>query len=454
MRFFQYLSVLVFIWTLKPCDSLAQLYDPGPGKTYLLIGQTWKDEFTDYISGTAKPPAGSSHYGELYSGTFNQGDDASNNAYLDWVSRTYPKAYVELAISIKDNPAAGGYTGPNAVWKACTDVVAGKWDEKIDMFIATLKKYPSLRFLLRIGYEVSIPLFANKTTTDIGTILDKYNSQGINPIENAPTIEEFDLEAYKSAYNHIADKMKAAELPNIAYVYHPVRGICDAKFLYPGNQNVDWIGVSTFNHDVCLSTLENGVEMFNCPETEQLDANLDLAMKWAKDSCNKPLMIAESAVQQPACNTVAGFKNYIDRLAYIIETYDVRCLAYINSDWILHHWTPPWGDSRVEKEAEVKSHWLDEVNKTRYLHYDDVSANSPSNHVFKKQSISILPSSNSKKELILTGAHPNTLYELYTLSGKLIKIGKGKSINLSGLSYGVYLLKTNLQYKANFINLM
>lgn len=348
-------------------------FAPEAGKTLLMIGQTYINEYEGYVNAVHRAPAGSSHYGEIYTGTINQGDDANNEAFLDYMETNYPLAYCEVAISIKDDPAAGGYSGPNAVWQACKDIAAGKWDTQIDQIASDLKNRPSLKFLLRIGYEVSLDMFANQTTTNFIDILNKYNSQGINALENANQIPEFDLHAYPDAFNYIAKRIREYNgVTNVNFIYHPVRGFGDAKWLYPGDAYVDWFGLSIFNHDVCWPTWEGANPPFeNCPESQSMDANVKQCLSWAKDSIHKPIIIAESAVQADTIhqNTAAFADGYLQKVYDLIDTFDIRAWVYINSDWVAHGWGSVWGDSRVEKNPQIVQFWTNEVFKPRYIHY-------------------------------------------------------------------------------------
>jgi hypothetical protein len=352
--------------------------EPAAGKTLVMIGQTFQSEYVGYINGTGKAPAGSSHYAEIYSGKINQGDDANNQAFLKWVSANYPDSCMLVAISIKDNPAAGGYGSlnpndpnynPRAVYQACKDIAAGKWDAQIDSIAGTFKANPRITFAVRIGYEVSMGMFANQTSEDWNDILTRYASQGKNILENPSLAPEIDLTAYRDAYNYIARRIRVTNgCNNVEFVYHPVRGYGDCVNLYPGDQYVDWIGFSVFNHDVCMDTLEaNGSVVTN--GTGTLDTNLQKCVVWAQAK-GKKLMVAESAFQYPSGGqTAANFQTYLTRLFSLIETYDFRMLVYINSNWTAHDWTRPWGDSRVESNSTVKTWWMNKINQSRYISY-------------------------------------------------------------------------------------
>ena len=346
---------------------------PPDGKTLVLIGQTYTQEFQHYVNATQKAPAGSSHYAELYTGKINQGDDANNEAFLHYMNQNYPNAYAELGISFKDNPVAGGYTGENAVWKACKDIVAGKWDTQIDNIAASLKQRPTMKFLVRIDYEVSLGMFANKTTTPFIDILNKYTSQGINPLENANQIPELDLQAYPDAFNYIAKRIREHNnVSNATFIFHPVRGFNDAKWLYPGSQYTDWFGMSMFNDDVCWPSWSGSNPPYqNCPITQSMDNNVLQCLTWAKNTIKKPIIISESAAQSDITNqnSPAFIDGYLDKIFHIIDTFDIKAFVYINSNWVSHGWTSQWGDSRVEKSSTSLQHWLTEVSKSRYIHY-------------------------------------------------------------------------------------
>jgi beta-mannanase len=350
--------------------SYGQKYDPGTGKTILVVGQTFQSEYKNYADGIGIKPAGSSHYGSIYLGTLEQGDDDPDAKFLDWVRNYQTNPYALIALSIKDNTAAGGYGqmispdwdqfNPNSVHDALTAINNGEWDARIDQFAQTFASRPDVKFFVRIGYEVSLLMFGYKGETYVNDWLTTQTDQGINVFENPDTVAEMDRQAYIAAYNRIANRIKA-KANNVAFVYHPVRGFNDTKWLYPGDTNVDYVAFSVFNNDICMEV--NGT--FNC-EGKTVDPQLQLSMDFAK-ARNKPLIIAESAAQAPATGSVSEFKTYLDRLHQVVVNNDVRLLAYINSDWPIHGWDANWGDSRVEVNTSVKNHWKGIYTQGRYI---------------------------------------------------------------------------------------
>ena len=355
-------------------SAQAQQYDPGAGSTNLLIGQTFQSEYQDYINGTGLTPAGSSHYATFFLGAIEQGDDQPNSQFLDWVRSNQSNPYALVALSFKDNTEAGGYgqmtdnsqpLNANAVWDALKDVTSGAWDAEIDDFSQIMSSRSDTRFYLRIGYEVSLLLFAyNNGSQYVNDWLTQQANAGINVFDDPDAVAEMDRQAYIDAYNYIANRIRNVNgVTNVDFVYHPVRGLNDTRWLYPGSQFVDWVAFSIFNNDVCVEV--NGT--FNC-QGQSIDPQLQQSIDFAKQQ-GHPIMIAESAVQAPASSTSGEFIDYLNRLHDVVVDNDVRVLAYINSNWPIHGWGPEWGDSRVEENTSVRNHWMSVFGTgTRYIH--------------------------------------------------------------------------------------
>lgn len=396
------------------------------GKTLLLIGQTFQQEYEDYINGIGTAPAGSSHYAEIYTGTINQGDDGKffddSAPYLNWISQHYPQATALIAISIKDNPMSGGYgaltdDNPSCVYHATRDIAyTTKWDDNIIKLANKFKQYPNITFFVRIGYEVNLLMMANASGQKFTDVLDKYNALGINIFDDIALADpaDIDVKAYHDAYNKMARMIRDEQgASNVKFVYHPVRGFGEVKALYPGDTYVDYIGFSTFNHDLSVGTDEpNEFVRTIGYDGSRLDSNLEQSLTWA--SAKKPIIIAEAAYQKapPEWASAVGsshshaFLEYLDRLFEVIEQYDIRALTYINSDWIAHHWPSHWGDSRVEAFPDVKAYWIDNViNNPRYVHDDGTVSPTPSGNL-------IGPYTNSETKFIDVTLTTSGMYRL------------------------------------------
>ena len=355
-----------------PDDGPTPLEDLKDGQTLMLVGQTFQKEYTDFIDGTGLVPAGSSHYGTFYLGQIEQGDDNPNATFLDTVRDNDLGDYAMVALSFKDNTPAGGYGqmihqgaadfNANAIWEALDDIRNGAWDPQIDRFAQTMASRPDTQFLVRVGYEVSLLLFAYNGEEPVVDWLDQQATDGVNVFENPDRVAELDPQAFIDAYNHIVDRIKP-QAANVEFGYHPVRGFHDTLWLYPGKHNVDWVGFSVFNNDVCIEV--SGT--FNC-SAENIDPNLAISMDFARAQGHE-VVIAESTAQNPAASIPGQFIEYLDRLDDIVQEYDAAALVYINSNWPAHGWGPEWGDSRVEMEPAVESFFLETFGEgTRYVY--------------------------------------------------------------------------------------
>ena len=349
--------------------SLENLDD---GQTVMIVGQTFQDEYIDFIDGTGLVPSGSSHYSTFYLGQIEQGDDSPNAEFLDYVRENDLGDYAMVALSFKDNTPAGGYGqminqnasdyNSNAIWEALNDIRNGAWDAQIDSFSEIMADRPDTQFLLRVGYEVSLLLFAYNGDQYVVDWLDEQASAGVNVFENPDAFPELDRSAFVDAYNHIVDRIES-RASNVEFGFHPVRGYNDTRWLYPGEENVDWVGFSVFNNDVGMEV--NGT--FNA-EGLRLDPNLEQSMDFAQLQGHE-IVIAEATAQNPAASDPDLFIDYLDRLDDVVQHYDVAALTYINSDWPAHGWGPEWGDSRVEMNPQVKAFFLDTFGDgTRYLY--------------------------------------------------------------------------------------
>ena len=309
--------------------AFAQPSSPGAGKTLLMIGQIYQDEYQNFIQQVGLTPVGASFYGTVYTGSFEQG---SGMGFVDYVENNYPGSTVLAAMSFKDNPGAGGHGDVNAGLNA---VANGQEDGDLDSFINIFNSHPNTTFLLRIGYEVN-------------SIYVGMNAS-----------------AYINAYRRIVDRIRNAGVSNVEFVYHPVRNFSDVQAFYPGSNYVDWFALSAFNNDVCLGTV-------SFPEWcsgQTVEPDVARSFDWARGQ-GLPLLIAESAAQAPANNNESSFNDYLNRLNNLVNQYDVRGLVYINSDWRNFGADPNFTDSRVQKFSGTQNYWLNNFGDgSRYIYY-------------------------------------------------------------------------------------
>lgn len=262
---------------------------PPTGRT-ILMGQSNRNAWDDFVSVANNQPDGGSVYYEVRSGTW-----VSNlhREYADLIANN--NRIIQVGISWKDNPP--GWNGGDVNSKAAAsrqasqDIANGVYDSQFDTLIDHINSNPNATYYLRVGYEVS-------------TFFHCTNSS---------------CNSYKDAFEHIVQLIDSrTNGANVQYVYHPVRG--EYQQLYPGAVT-DWIGVSIFNHELCLPIYNLGTTFYNgtpgvgyntstqkcmgyiiqnvngnpnaVPYEWEYDQNVLGMMKFAKDN-GKPMILSES----------------------------------------------------------------------------------------------------------------------------------------------------------------
>jgi beta-mannanase len=197
-------------------------------------------------------------------------------------------------------------------------VVQGTYDANIEKIGLWIKK-AKVPVFLRIGYEFDLPQSA------------------------------YDPQAYQAAFRYIVDKFRALEVPNVAFVWHSQ---CSTNFTgsimdwYPGDDYVDWVGVSIF-------------------QTNQIPRAMEIRAL-AKEH-GKPFMIAESTPMGLALDFSRS--DWFSKIFRLIDSEDVEAFCYINSNWEA---TPMfkgqnWGDARLQAmQPKIKELFLEKVAGERY----------------------------------------------------------------------------------------
>ncbi|HBA84258.1 MAG TPA: hypothetical protein DCZ95_09220 [Verrucomicrobia bacterium] len=122
---------------------------------------------------------------------------------------------------------------------------------------------------------------------------------------------------------------------------------------YPGDNYVDWIGVSVFGQ-IMGSNASN--IYYVAEKTKEL---------------HKPLMIAESTPY--GVQTIYGAYSWSEwfwPIFNFIEKYDVKMFSYINSDWeeLPMFQGQGWGNARIEADSYVQGKWLQRMSNSVYMH--------------------------------------------------------------------------------------
>jgi hypothetical protein len=115
---------------------------------------------------------------------------------------------------------------------------------------------------------------------------------------------------------------------------------------YPGDEYVDWVGISYFNQS----------QQYKAAEIS----------KKAKE-LHKPLMIAEAT---PAgIFTERGKIAYLESLFNVIKREQVQLVSYINCNWDSFPMfkNDHWGDSRIQFNPVVKEYWMKKITSPNIM---------------------------------------------------------------------------------------
>lgn len=160
---------------------------------------------------------------------------------------------------------------------------------------------------------------------------------------------------YIAAYRYIVNAMRANGVTNAVYVWHsscsPTYGGYPVSAWYPGDDYVDWAGISVYQQfDGTLGTV----------------ADIDNFCAFAK-SRNKPIMIAESTPFGGLSN--ARWANWFLPCLDLIHRHHIQMWSYIDTDWdaLPMFAGQGWGDSRIENNPYIASNWLAVVESPAFL---------------------------------------------------------------------------------------
>jgi hypothetical protein len=304
---------------------------PPHGKTYLTIGQ---DLFSiaEYVDSqynvslhhnSTKPrssffPAVAMVYTDIQTlrGLDTPVDYGSGVEFANGLLDSVLSQEIGLQIGLWLNGTAG-----------CHDLVQGKLDEQVHALLKYLEECDASRVFLRVGYEFDNPSF--------GYMQD-------------PLV-------YRQAFRMLKEEClyQSWDCPNkVKFVWHSWAASSSGQDLdkfYPGNDVVDWIGISIFQQ------LNNDTQM------EFVDTVLHYAKKR-----HKPCMIAEST----PFGGITTWEDWFAPLLQLIESYDIEMWSYINCNW---EEQPMWhnigfGDTLLSTNTTVMEQWHDLIVKSdRFL---------------------------------------------------------------------------------------
>ncbi len=294
---------------------------PPPGKTLLIVGQSEEriDAYVDAF-GDEPMPAGWSAY---------WGVPAFRGITESHRSEVGASQNHQMLVDRFDDSVVHSAMWMVGTWEVARKTADGEYDGVIREYAAWARSIDRPLYL-RIGYEFDGP-------------------------HNA-----LDPEVYVRAYRRVVDLLGAEGTTNIAYVWHsyaapPYRGLPVSAW-WPGDDYVDWVGISVFGH------------VYAGPK---LGAAGDAVLAFARDK-KKPVMIAESSpVHGIDPDDPRVWNDWFVNLFTLVYRNDIKAVAFIHEDWRsmnIEGLPADWVDARLTNNAAVAAAWFAETSRERWLH--------------------------------------------------------------------------------------
>ncbi len=203
-------------------------------------------------------------------------------------------------------------------------LLGGQYDAEIHDFCTALETHFDGRALIRIGFE--------------------------------PDTYYPDRNKYKQGFIHIHNIIRShAGLDRTAIIWSPAHPRSDIMDWYPGDQYCDWWGLSPFDGG----------------DTPGYNDYCDMAAQHGK-----PVFLCEmSCINHDVSEGESLWNNWFVRIFNTMrDNPEIKGFTYINWNWRETAAWQTWGDNRIEGNAFILSHWVDEMKKDIFRHGD---ANDP-----------------------------------------------------------------------------
>ena len=292
---------------------------PPEGKTLLIMGQS-KEAIIEYVENFADQPTPggwSAYWGipEFVGVTEAHTNETGSTMDHQMLVDRFPNTVIQSAMWMV------------GTWGVAKDTGNGNYDSVVRQYSAWAKT-TDRPIYLRIGYEFDGP-------------------------HNA--LEPKD---YVKAYRRVVDIMRAEGVTNIAFVWHSYAAPRFNNYAladwYPGDDYVDWVGISVFGQAYASSGI---------------GADGDEVLEFARVH-KKPVMIAESnPVYGIATEGTEAWDKWFVNYFSLIYNKNIKAISFINQDWnqVAIAGIEEWDDARLYNNPQISSAWFEETGKERYL---------------------------------------------------------------------------------------
>jgi Glycosyl hydrolase family 26 len=268
----------------------------------------------------------------------------------------------------------------------CTNIVQGKLQAQIQQLFYFCIEHVSntnidtetetsnvglTKIYLRIGYEFDNPQFGYTDAPHVYVDAFRY------------IVDQcYALYSYSTCRRHVEFVWHswAATLSQSVSSSSPTA--LSLEDFYPGDEYVDWVGISIFSQLYTNETRPKQIVPLGNRETVQSVCNV-------AQQHDKPIMIAESTPFGGIPQLDDPWQDWFIPILQLIEQYNIQMWSYIYCDW---NAIPMWkntgfGDSRLEQNATVLQLWYEQV-----LHnprFQNVRCDSNTRNSLPSQSLSI-----------------------------------------------------------------
>ena len=247
--------------------------------------------------------------------------------------------------------------------QGCFSICAGEMDEQIQLLISYLERSHASKIFLRLGYEFDNPSFGYSDDPAMYIL------------------------AFRKIVNDCRENLTKEALERVLFVWHSWGAPMAKKSLtlnkfYPGDDYVDWIGVSIFQQVFPWS-----------PGWGGRMSDVENVLEFAKEH-DKPTIIAESTpfggieLKQASNDTKLyltdneyehdAWDRWFGKVIDIINKYDVSMWCYINCDW---EQQPMWhnvgfGQTLLSSNEHVMSNWYEKITNNEIANREFLFAGS------------------------------------------------------------------------------
>nr|WP_299000363.1 glycosyl hydrolase [uncultured Allomuricauda sp.] len=317
--------------SIKDSRTIAK-FEPKEG-VLLFVGQELEavgglEEYGNGYLNHFPKPAGWTTYTNISPGEYSFGlrleglDGLWENA--DWGDNDYNAHIQHLDSDYSDMIMAIGLSFVNHEEKIA-DGTHDKYIDRLGNFLLSINNRP---VFLRIAYEFDG---------------DPWN--------------HYDRKATIQAYKRIVDKLRARGVDNVAYVWQSTGYFSNQEQLeewYPGDDYVDWCGVSFFNR-------WEEIEMFEFARRKGKPVFIAEATPTISGS-GEPLGVTkETQLSNPKQAEEAWQEWFLPFFNTIEENADViKAVHYINCHWDSH---PMWKENPTFRGIDARLHLSDSISK-------------------------------------------------------------------------------------------